>query len=158
MRPLPASVVAAGADARFMPQASGAERVCPLIFRSGTAGLEILAFRHPNAGLQIVKGGLQRGETPAAAAMRELREESGIAQAPLKDAGPFDVAGASWHFFWAILTGLPDRWAHDTEDDLDHVFQFFWHALDDPMTRDWHPIFHEAVDHARRIAFQNRLS
>ncbi|WP_410001350.1 NUDIX domain-containing protein [Rhizobium leguminosarum] len=41
-------------------------------------GLEILAFTHPSAGNQFVKGTVEEGERPQDAAARELREESGL--------------------------------------------------------------------------------
>lgn len=38
----------------------------------------LLLFRHPYAGIQIPAGTVEVGETPAAAALREAREESGL--------------------------------------------------------------------------------
>ncbi|WP_272972120.1 NUDIX domain-containing protein [Comamonas terrigena] len=52
-------------------------KACPVVIR-GLGTIEILAFEHPLAGLQLVKGTIEPGETSAAAALRELREESGL--------------------------------------------------------------------------------
>ena len=69
----------------FMPDpahsiivAPGGVKVCPVLTRSGAHGREILAFVHPTAGHQIVKGTLEEGEALEPAALRELAEESGI--------------------------------------------------------------------------------
>ncbi|MFT3757807.1 NUDIX domain-containing protein [Thauera sp.] len=50
---------------------------CPVLLRrDGEVG--ILAFQHPIAGFQIVKGSIEEGESPEEAAIRELAEESGV--------------------------------------------------------------------------------
>lgn len=104
-----------------------------------------MAFKHPTAGNQFVKGTINAGESPRDAAIRELREESGLqAVMPLNDLGVSWVADSRCHFFSCTMTGLADSWSHQTEDDLGHIFTFFWHPLDKPLDRDWHPIFHEA--------------
>ena len=43
-------------------------------------GTEVLLLRHPNAGIQYPAGTIEDGETPAQAALREAREESGLAE------------------------------------------------------------------------------
>ncbi|MGK9264493.1 NUDIX domain-containing protein [Sinorhizobium meliloti] len=48
------------------------------MIRATKHGLEVLAFRHPSAGNQFVKGTIQQGEQPRDAAKRELLEESGL--------------------------------------------------------------------------------
>lgn len=52
-------------------------KACPVVIRDH-GHIEILAFEPPLAGLQLVKGTIEPGETSAAAALRELREESGL--------------------------------------------------------------------------------
>src|SRR5215510_12773950 len=54
-----------------------ADKACPVVFRDSSMR-QILAFEHPEAGLQIVKGSIEPGEEPRIAALRELAEESGI--------------------------------------------------------------------------------
>ncbi len=58
---------------------STVDKVCPVVFRDASMQ-QILAFEHPKAGVQLVKGGIEPGESVRAAALRELAEESGIAE------------------------------------------------------------------------------
>jgi 8-oxo-dGTP pyrophosphatase MutT (NUDIX family) len=53
------------------------KKVVPVILRHPTQSLEILAFRHPLAGSQLVKGTIEQGEKYDEAAIRELFEETG---------------------------------------------------------------------------------
>lgn len=126
------------------------EKVCPVVSRTTDQGLEVLAFSHPTAGKQFVKGTIENGETPRAAAERELREESGVGvhSSPLMFVGKHKIGeeGASWHFFAYQASGLPDVWVHSTEDDHGHTFSFFWHSVDRPLGPDWHPMFHQAFE------------
>jgi 8-oxo-dGTP pyrophosphatase MutT (NUDIX family) len=48
-------------------------KACPVVLRSLGDG-EILAFEHPLAGWQLVKGTVEAGELPRDAAIRELYE------------------------------------------------------------------------------------
>jgi len=75
-------------------------KACPIVLRDSTAS-KIMAFRHPSAGIQLVKGTIEPGERPANAALRELREESGIANATVyQDLGLWDAQyeGQIWSF------------------------------------------------------------
>jgi 8-oxo-dGTP pyrophosphatase MutT (NUDIX family) len=125
------------------------EKACAIVTRATDRGLEVLAFVHPSAGNQFVKGTIEEAEHPQHAAERELREESGLiipfAMKPLgkREIGP---DRALWHFFWWHSSGLPDRWDHETEDDCGHTFSFFWHPMKLSLNQDWHPIFHEAFE------------
>lgn len=56
------------------------EKVVAFITRPTPGGGELLLFRHPYAGIQIPGGTVEEGESPAEAALREAREESGITQ------------------------------------------------------------------------------
>jgi len=132
------------------------EKACPVVTRASERGLEVLAFMHPSAGNQFVKGTIEKGEQPRNAAKRELLEESGLvcpyAMEPLGIL-PIGLDRTLWHFFAWRSTGLPDRWRHATEDDFGHTFAFFWHPIKSPLNGNWHPIFHEAFQF-----FAGRLS
>ncbi|WP_460106655.1 NUDIX domain-containing protein [Pseudomonas sp. S3_E04] len=52
-------------------------KACPIIL-SHSHPPRILLFRHPLAGVQIVKGTIEAGESARQAALRELNEEAGI--------------------------------------------------------------------------------
>ena len=87
---------------------------------------EILVFEHEakdaDAGIQVVAGGVDAGETVNQAALRELLEESGLA---LSNPTPLGNAVMKcfiqnkgdnyqrWHFVW-LEAGIqtPDSWAH----------------------------------------------
>jgi 8-oxo-dGTP pyrophosphatase MutT (NUDIX family) len=53
-------------------------KVTCFIIRDGAAGPDVLLLRHPFAGLQFPAGTVEPGEAPAAAALREAREEGGL--------------------------------------------------------------------------------
>jgi len=123
------------------------QKACPVVTRVKESGLEVLAFVHPLAGNQFVKGTIEVGEQPSIAARRELLEESGLA-CPL----PMELLGSApigsdrtlWYFFLWHSAGLPDAWSHATADDYGHRFEFFWHPINLPLGESWHPIFLEA--------------
>lgn len=52
-------------------------KACPIIL-SHSHQPRIMLFRHPLAGVQIVKGTIEVGESARQAALRELNEETGI--------------------------------------------------------------------------------
>ncbi|HVM37935.1 MAG TPA: NUDIX domain-containing protein [Sphingomicrobium sp.] len=125
-----------------------AEKVCPVVFRTSRGATEVLAFRHPSAGKQFVKGTIEEGEPGRQAAIRELREESGITtDRQLLDLGQALIGAQSalWHFFAVEVEGLPESWEHQTDDDFGHVFSFFWHPVADDLDEEWHPRFHDAL-------------
>ena len=118
-----------------------ATKVCPVVLRRKDGRVDILAFRHPSAGLQLVKGSLEPGEDAARAALRELREESGICDAEIVSfLGTFrvDEPSQEWHAFLCATPSLPDTWSHFTEDGGGHKFSFFWHPLDQETHDNWH--------------------
>ncbi|WP_338581349.1 NUDIX domain-containing protein [Pseudomonas sp. MAG733B] len=123
-------------------------KACPIIL-SNTPVSRILLFRHPQAGVQLVKGTIESGETPAQAALRELREESGIEAATVVcDMGNW-IAGhldQVWSFqLCEAHLPLPEQWTHYTLDDHGHVFSFFWAPLNDLPFAQCHPVFHRAL-------------
>jgi 8-oxo-dGTP pyrophosphatase MutT (NUDIX family) len=118
-------------------------KACACVVQAG----RLLVFRHPLAGVQLPKGTIDPGETPAEAVLRELAEESGLVlDAPAVAAGTFEVERLAngfvpgetperqrWHVFVIRPEApLPEHWAHTAhgspeEDGL--VFHFFWHPL-----------------------------
>ena len=54
------------------------EKVCPYVLRGSGAKREILSFRHPLVGWQLVKGTREPGESVEEGALRELVEEAGV--------------------------------------------------------------------------------
>ena len=82
-------------------------KVAPVVLRRREE-LEILAFRHPRAGLQLVKGTWEEGESAENASLRELAEESGIQNATVvKPLGqlPFRSIRQHWHFYLCQVPG-----------------------------------------------------
>ena len=124
------------------------EVVWPLVLRPGKNGLDILAFRHPLAGLQLVKGGIETGESAQDAGARELWEESGIRATATHMLChiPADLTGPAWHLVRCETEPLPDTWNHHCLDDGGHDFAFFWHNLNQKPNADWHPVFHKALE------------
>lgn len=123
-------------------------KACPVVLRKSAGRLEILAFHHPSAGKQLVKGTIDIGESAEAAALRELREESGIAGAIVSGIlGRSDQIDRNqrWHFIVCEIGDTPDDWVHSTEDDGGHDFSFFWHPVNAPTDDEWHPNFVRAL-------------
>jgi 8-oxo-dGTP pyrophosphatase MutT (NUDIX family) len=128
-------------------------KACPVVWRACARGLEVLAFEHPLAGLQLVKGSIEPGETPQAAALRELEEESGIAQAvAVRHLGlwPSGHEAQVWSFHEvSVEPVLPRTWLHHTADDGGQVFRFFWQPLSELVSTQWHPVFAGALGFMR---------
>lgn len=59
------------------------EKVTAFVTRQGPAGLDLLLFRHPDSGIQLPAGTVEEGEPPEQAALREVREETGLANVRL---------------------------------------------------------------------------
>ena len=60
------------------------KKACPVIMQQRDRRRYVLAFNHPTAGKQFVKGTIEAGESPLDGAIRELKEESGLdADVPL---------------------------------------------------------------------------
>ncbi|MDQ1186091.1 NUDIX domain-containing protein [Agrobacterium larrymoorei] len=124
------------------------EKVCPVVFRETSSGREVLGFIHPSAVKQFVKGTVEKGESLQDAAKRELEEESGLVVGSAMiflGTSPIGPENVSWHFFAYRGKSLPDSWDHATTDDHSHTFSFFWHPLEQPLSDDWHPVFHQAL-------------
>lgn len=129
-------------------------KACPVLLRRRGAVLEVLAFEHPEAGCQLVKGTIEPGESPRAAALRELREESGIDRATVEaDLGSWDAEfdNQIWSFHRCATPGLlPDQWVHHAADDGGHDFRFFWQLLDEVPASGWHHVHKRALLWLRR--------
>ncbi len=76
------------------------EKACPVVTRPGAGAPEVLAFVHPLAGRQFVKGSVEPNEPPQLAAARELFEESGlVVPEPMTFLGALEIGDDRilWH-------------------------------------------------------------
>ena len=133
-------------------------KACPVVLQ----GSKLLVFRHPSAGIQLVKGTIKPGEGPAAAALRELREESGIADAAIcEDLGLWDAdyEGQIWSLQLSTVSqALPESWQHRCGDDGGLDLSFFWHEINAEPSEEWHRLFQRALEQIRRRSGRrNRL-
>ncbi len=132
---------------------SPVQKVVPIVIRRRDS-LELLAFRHPLAGSQLVKGTLEDDEEPECAALRELAEESGIRDATVGSALGrliYPESGQEWHFFLCrVSCPLADEWSFFTQDGGGHLFQFFWQDLETAPDSSWHQDFQRALSFVRR--------
>ena len=124
-------------------------KACPAVIRRTTGDVEILAFRHPTAGCQLVKGTIEPAESVERAAERELFEESGLIGRAIKYLGAVQVDGPEqeWHFVLCQVDigQLPETWTHHTSDGCGLDFAFFWRPLHQQPDESWHPIFRQAL-------------
>jgi 8-oxo-dGTP pyrophosphatase MutT (NUDIX family) len=127
-----------------------ANKACPVVLRRAGSTLEVLAFRHPLAGFQLVKGTIESGESPEEAALRELCEESGITSgAAVRSLGLWSSGFQGQ--VWAFVECEPSRpvaeaWIHEAPDDGGHAFEFFWHPLNlSASPPNWHALFSGAL-------------
>ncbi|UQN05035.1 NUDIX domain-containing protein [Deinococcus sp. QL22] len=129
-------------EARADAQALGLrEKVLCLVH----GGQKLLVFDHadaPDAGVQVPAGGLEMGETPAEAAVRELWEESGLTLS-----NPHFLAAYRWEaqfperftrqvcyaFAFAAPDGVAPTWIQHADG---HRFAFRWADLNRPEL-DW---------------------
>ena len=125
-----------------------ADKACPVVFRDSSMR-QILAFEHPEAGIQLVKGGIEPGEDARAAALRELEEEAGIVDIAIaRDLGTWSPAadGHVWSLHLCTYSpGLPDRWTHHCADDGGCDLRFFWHDMHREPGREWGEPYQRAL-------------
>jgi len=125
-----------------------AEKACPVVFRDASMR-QILAFEHPKAGVQLVKGFIEPGESARAAALRELWEESGISDTGIvEDLGTWDSGHRGYIWSLQLCTfphGLPETWTHHCADDGGHVFKFFWYDVNKLPGENWQPHYRRAL-------------
>jgi 8-oxo-dGTP pyrophosphatase MutT (NUDIX family) len=129
-----------------------ADKACPVVFRDASL-LQILAFEHPKAGRQLVKGRIEPGENPRAAALRELEEEAGIADVAIAtDLGTWHSGhnGQVWSLqLCTFKKQLPETWTHYCPDDGGHEFRFFWHDVNREPDEGWKPQYRRALQAIR---------
>ena len=129
------------------------KKVCPVIIREKNGLREILAFRHPSAGVQIVKGTIEKDEDSNMAAMRELAEESGItsvSSCEFKGSSDSITENQTWYFYNCIIDeDLKNAWDFFANEDGGINFSFFWFNINEELSNDWHPIFHKALDYIK---------
>ena len=125
------------------------DKVCPVILRGPSQTSEILAFQHPSAGIQIVKGTLEPGERPEEGVVRELAEESGIEDAVVVESiGELDLDSVGHHWFVFLCESprpLADSWSFSTLDAGGLNLEFFWYPLNQLPGASWHESFKLAL-------------
>ena len=138
---------------------STVDKVCPVVFRDPSMR-QILAFEHPREGVQLVKGGVEPGESVRAAALRELEEESGIGDSGIvADLGTLEP-GQDGHV-WSLQLctfprQLPESWTHHCVDDGGQDFRFFWHDVNEKPGPGWQEQFRRALDAIRERSRPHR--
>ncbi|MEZ5777663.1 MAG: NUDIX domain-containing protein [Paracoccaceae bacterium] len=133
---------------------------CPVLLRWAGLQRQILVFRHPSAGPQLVKGTVEAGESAEAAARRELGEEAGIGDAVLVRAlgdSTDIVPGEIWSFHLLSRSDLPDRWRHDPTGDRGGTYEFHWHLLEDADAAGFDPRYRRALAFIRKRLAEHGL-
>lgn len=134
------------------------KKVVPVILRHKKQVLKILAFTHPLAGSQLVKGTIEQDERHDIAAIRELFEEAGlIAEPHPKFIGNFKLKSnqQDWYFYLCeVSADLAETWIYHCQDDGGLDFEFFWFLLNQKPNESWHESFQEALSFLRaRLTF-----
>ena len=127
-------------------------RACPVVLRNNKNQLELLAFRHPRDGIQLVKGKIEKGETLEHACIRELEEESGIQAEAVRQLGTWNsnFKNQMWGFCLVHYDELlPDTWEFKTNDDGGQLFSFFWQPLNSPPNDSWKEVHKNAFHYIK---------
>ena len=127
-------------------------KACPVIIRTKNQIRQILAFLHPLAGLQIVKGTIENKELLEEACERELFEESGVRAMSKSFLGYWEAGYENQVWGFCLMEPqdkLMENWTHFTEDGGGLEFSFFWQSLDDTLSDNWHPLFKGAVGYIK---------
>jgi 8-oxo-dGTP pyrophosphatase MutT (NUDIX family) len=123
-------------------------KACPVLMRTKNDEIQILVFRHPLTGIQLIKGTIEPEEVVESTVLRELFEESGIDSAVIvEDLGIWNSGydGQVWAIYLCETEdNLPDSWIHHTQDDGGQNFTFFWHSLKADSS-DWHPLYRDGL-------------
>ncbi len=123
-------------------------QACPVVLRPDKENSELLVFRHPYAGMQLVKGTIEQGESLEQACERELFEEAGLLGKSSGFLGVWESGyrGQVWGFSLMELTESPeDRWSHFTGDGGGLIFCFSWENINLELTEGFHPLFQGAI-------------
>ena len=123
-------------------------KACPVVLRADKENAELLVFRHPSAGMQVVKGSIEQGESLGRACERELFEESGLHGKSSRFLGVWESGYKRqvWGFCLMELTEPPkDCWSHFTSDGGGLMFCFSWQNIISELTEDFHPLFQGAI-------------
>lgn len=98
----------------------------------------LLVFDHPDpgAGTQVPKGGVEPGETPREAVIREVAEEAGLTEVAIvdriaKDEWPHPTKPKAYRrYFYHVETGdAPESWHHEVTGDGEDegmVYSYTW--------------------------------
>ena len=127
-------------------------KACPVVLRHHNNNLELLAFEHPKAGNQLVKGNIKKDEPLESACIRELAEESGIQAQVVKQLGIWEpnFKNQIWGFCLMHYEDiLPDTWDFETKDDDGHIFSFFWQPLNSPLNDNWSEVYKHAFQYIK---------
>jgi 8-oxo-dGTP pyrophosphatase MutT (NUDIX family) len=123
-------------------------KVLAYVIRERDGRRELLVFdrrEKPGASVEVPAGTIDPGESPEAAARRELFEESGVTADP---AARIDVyewehpENGRWHrrhvYEFAAPANLPEHWHHVVsagEDEIGQTFACHWLAVEEAEKR-----------------------
>ena len=128
-------------------------KACPIVLRHKNNTLELLVFKHPHKGIQLIKGGIKKGESLEMACVRELEEESGVKAQVVKRLGQWEAGFKNqiWGFSLMHYEGiLADAWDFETKDDGGYIFSLFWQPLNAPLDNNWNEVSKAAFSYIRQ--------
>jgi 8-oxo-dGTP pyrophosphatase MutT (NUDIX family) len=116
------------------------DKVVAYVLRFDGDGMRLAVFDHvgiPEAGTQVPSGGIEPGESPEAACLREVAEESGLTGARiLRRVGAFEFLDTSrgerqirYVFVLAAPQGVAETWDHAVTGegaDRGMMFRYRW--------------------------------